>query len=65
MKAGEIEVMVKERRVWAQKQRAASEWLSERVQQAANDQGGSQLVALKNEVLHPRRHTIFALPCIA
>ena len=50
VKAGEIEVVVRERQIWARQQRAKCEWLSESVQQLANSLSDSQLAVLKRQV---------------
>jgi len=50
-KAREIEVVVRERRAWAVKQRAACEWLLQRQYQHAVRAGASQLDALRAKVV--------------
>lgn len=50
VKDSEVEVFVRERRAWAQKQCAICEWLSQAVRQLADSGSQSQLSALKSQV---------------
>lgn len=49
-KAREVEVVVRERQRWAQKQRATCEWLSKGLLQAAVGRKTSQLASLRQQV---------------